>query len=213
MTTATREAVKVDLGGCSRAHCLEMGWNLKHQLDPGYSKGAAVLELADSFQVYETDHRTARKRAAFAGRAGYQFHYVDRQIYADDIHAVNTSMPERQGRPMSAGYLEEPVYGPNPVVCVRHHVYTYAVIDPSDFLVAYLWLYRCGDLALVSSILGHADHLHNHVVYQLFVRMVAEQYQLGGAVMYNLWDSGQDGLRFFKERVGLEPRNIEWSLA
>ena len=79
-------------------------------------------------------------------------------------------------------------------------------------LVAYLWLYRAGELALVSQILGHADHLENEVMYLLMQGVVAAESAVDhdGVFLYNRHDSGQDGLRFFKERCGFEPMQVEW---
>lgn len=183
-----------------------MAWGLKRQLDPGYSHGAAIFNL-DGWQP----RKTARRRAARAARLGYRFSPIVRQAFADDIHAINTSTAERQGRPMSAGYQEKPSYGTNPVVCGRHHVYTYGVLKDTR-LVAYLWLYRSGQLALVSSILGHADHLANDVMYLLFNSMAEQQRPLGGTVFYNLWGSGTDGLRFFKQRLGFAEGDVAWRM-
>ena len=49
MTVAVEKpAVTVDLlAGCARAHCLEMAGQLKLQLDPAYSRHAALLEIAE----------------------------------------------------------------------------------------------------------------------------------------------------------------------
>ena len=207
MTTTTLTRIEL-AAGCAGGHCLEMAGKLKAQLDPKYSRGASVLPLANW-----VPRRTARRRAERAERLGYRFTPIVRQAFTDDIYAINVSMPERQGRPMSAGYLERPVYGPNPRVCGRHHVYTYGVLGNNNSrLVAYLWLYRSGEIALVSSILGHADHLRNDVMYLLFAAMCADQAPMGGTVFYNLWDSGTDGLRFFKERLGFEEGDVEWAL-
>ena len=128
--TATMAAltVGIDLGGCDRAHCHDMAQDLRRQLDPAYSRGAAVMPLLDSFQVYRSSRRTARKRANHAGRLGYRFPLIDRPDLRSDIHAINTSKPERQGRPMSAGYRTPPSYSPIEMVCPRHHVYTYGVL-------------------------------------------------------------------------------------
>ena len=50
----------------------------------------------------------------------------------------------------------------------------------SETLVAYLWLYRCGELALVSTILGHADLLEEGIMYGLFAGMLEAQFRLAG---------------------------------
>lgn len=205
-------ATRIDLAaGCTSPHCLKMAGELKAQLNPDYTRGAALYPLQDAVD-WTMANRTARKRGWRAERLGYEFSEVGRELYADDIHKVNTSTDRRQGRPMSKGYQEPPVFGPNPMVCPLHHVYTYAILAPTGPLVAYLWLYRSGELAMVSSILGHATRLDDGIMYLLWRGMLERQAPLGGTVFYNLWNSGTDGLRFYKERVGLAEGDVEWVL-
>lgn len=113
---------------------------------------------------------------------------------------------------MSSGYLERTDYGPLPgYPCVRHGIRDYGVLGP-DGLVAYLFLYRAGQLALVSQILGHADHLEDEVMWLLWQGMLEAESEIDadGVVVYNRHDSGQEGLRWWKERVGLEETRVEW---
>jgi hypothetical protein len=112
---------------------------------------------------------------------------------------------------MADAYNEPQSFGPNTMVCPQHHVYTYAILKDNQ-LVAYMWLYRCGQLAMISSILGHADHLDSDVMYLLTSGMLEQQFTRGGTLFYNLWRSGTDGLRFFKERVGMSEGRVEWTL-
>lgn len=171
----------------------------------------SVLEVPGSLEAWRSSHRTARKRASRAERLGYRFSEIRREEYADDIFAINTSLPERQGKPMSAGYLERPSSTPLPdYPCERHAVRTYGVIDVRGTLVAYLSLYRCGELALVSGILGHGDHLKSDVMYLLFAGTVAAQAPFGGSFVYNLASSGTDGLRYFKEKLGFSAMEVSW---
>lgn len=188
---------------------MRMAGDLYTQLHRDYRKGAAALEINGSYVRYLERHGTLRKRAARAERLGYWFSQIDREDHPDAVYAINTSTPERQGRPMGQGYLDPPVYGPNPMTCEQHHVYPYGVLY-GDTLVAYLWLYRSGELAMVSSILGHARYMDDGIMYLLWRGMMSNQWRLGGTVFYNLWNSGTDGLRFFKERVGLTEQDVEW---
>ena len=79
-------------------------------------------------------------------------------------------------------------------------------------LVAYLTLYRVRDLAMISMILGHGDHLKNDVMYLLVSGVIADQAGLGGFFYYNRHDSGTPGLVYFKDRLGFAEADVEWSL-
>lgn len=214
MTTTLATSRRVDLlDGCSEAGCLELAWKFKNQLDvPNYSLGVSVMPTPASLDEWRAEHRTARKRADRSARLGYQFQEIDRSHFNDDLHAINTSKRERQGRPMSAGYLTKHVHGKLPEYpCDRHNIRTYGVLHEAT-LVAYMTLYRVADLGLVSMILGHGDHLRNDVMYLLFAGMVEDQAGNGGVLYYNRHDSGTEGLRYYKERVGFAAGDVEWSL-
>lgn len=212
MATMTATAIRLETA-CDHALCSELAFPLHKQLSNGPYDLCSVMDIPD-VEAWRAEHRTARKRADRAERRGYAFQHVRRHERIEEIHAINLSAPARQGRPMSAGYLERPSGTPLPVYpCPRHRVSTYGVEDKDGVLVAYLSLYRAGQLALVSQILGHAQHLASEVMYLLWQGMLgAERSEPDGFVVYNRWDSGSDGLRFFKERVGLAETPVEWLL-
>jgi hypothetical protein len=209
---ATTTALDLHLvGTCTEASCYDLGLRLHDQLRTGYET-CAVLPVA-SLEQWRQEHRTARKRAMRAASLGYQFREVKREQYDEDIFAINTSLEERQGRLMSRGYRERQNYLPLPEYhCEHHAIRTYGVLDVRGTLVAYLWLYRSGELALVSSILGHGEHLANDVMFLLFQGAVERQADLGGFFVYNRADSGTDGLRYFKDKLGFEAMEVEWLL-
>lgn len=172
----------------------------------------AAMPLPDMDEWAET-HRTARKRANRAGRRGYTFSVVRREDHSDELYDINTSAEWRQGRPMSESYTKHYQYSPLPdYPCERHQVRTYGVKAPDGTLVAYLWLYVAGQLRLCSSIIGHAFHLHNEIMYLMFRGMLEAEVERDpdGVVVYHRWDNGTEGLRFYKERVGLRDTPIEW---
>lgn len=209
MTVAT--PVVVDLGrGHTRPDCLAFAGQLQRQLSYGYTHAASMMPLPEYLIDWRNEHRTARKRADRARRLGYVFRQIRRRDYERDVFEINTSKDERQGRPMSTAYREPMTFGADVLICSEHHVYPYGVLF-EEKLVAYLWLYRCGDLAMVSSILGHAAHLDSDVMYLLVEGMLEAQIGVGqGQVFYNLHGSGTDGLRYFKERIGLASTEVEW---
>lgn len=177
-----------------------------------YSRGVSLMPVPASLENWRDEHRTARKRAARARRIGYVFLPIDRSLFNDDIHTINTSLPERQGRPMSDGYTRRHDHGRLPdYPCDRHRINTYGVLH-HDRLYAYLTLYRVGELALVSMILGHGNHLDDGIMYLLFEGVVADQAGEGGVFYYNRHDSGQAGLAWMKERLGFAAGDVEWVL-
>jgi hypothetical protein len=188
---------------------------MRNQLDtPNYSRGVALLPVPDTLGEWRDQHRTARKRTDRAQRLGYRFDTIDRSQHNDAIHEINLSLPERQGRPMSAGYLKRHNHGKLPHYhCDRHRVETYGVLDYVGTLRAYLSMYRVGDLVLVSMILGHGQFLNDGIMYLLFQGTVAAQAGQGGSFYYNRYDSGREnGLVFYKERLGFSPGDVEWVL-
>lgn len=195
--------------------CAPFAAALHAQLSSGrYDWPASILNL-DNIDSWTAAHRTARKRAARSARLGYRFAPISREHHVEEIFAINTSAPERQGRPMTAGYLEWPSFDPlSDYPCSRHRIDEYGVFAPDGDLVAYLVAYVCGDLAMVSQILGHADHLEHEIMYLLAAGTLRDTLERSGPVMwfYNLHSSGQDGLRFFKERLGFRPERVAWAL-
>jgi len=213
--TALHLATKIHLlGDCTDAMCVALEQKIRGTVDrTKYRNGAAIMEMPESRAAWEDGHRTARKRAWRSERLGYRFTEIDRSLYSDDIYVINTSLAIRQGRPMSAGYLEHHQQGTLPdYPCERHAIRTYGVLAPDQHLVAYMTLYRINELGLVSMILGHGGHLRSDIMYLLFAGMIEHQAHLGGWLYYNLWDSGRDGLRYYKEKVGFGPGDIRWEL-
>ncbi len=208
--TLTATAIELE-AGCGFEECAQFAGPLYLQLREGYEL-CSVMPIAETVAGWREEHRTARKRSNKCRELGYRFSVVKRHKYADDILAINTSKAIRQKRPMTPGYSERPSDAPDPYPrCRRHGVHAYGVLAADGTLVAYLWLYRVGQLALVSQILGHADHLENGIMYLLWDGMVAlESFDPDGYIVYNRHDSGTAGLRFYKERVGLEETAVAW---
>lgn len=208
--TATRVALEVD---CPHELCRRFVEPLYEQMAHDFPRLAA-MPLPTDMDEWAEEHRTARKRANRAERRGYTFRVVKREEHSEEFFEINTSAERRQGRPMSESYRKPYQYAPLPKYpCERHQVRTYGVMSPEDRMVAYLWLYVAGQLRLCSSIIGHAAHLENEIMYLLFRGMLAAESERDqdGIVAYHRWDNGTDGLRFYKERVGLRDTQIEWS--
>jgi hypothetical protein len=204
----------VDLvGDCIDLDCLNHAHTLEHTLRPiRYQQGVSLMSCPGSLDEWRTEHRTARKRADRCARRGYTFSEISYADYADDIFEINTSLEQRQGRPMADGYRERREHGRLPEFpCHLHNTRTYGVLRGRK-LRAYLTLHRSNELGMVSMILGHGDHLADEIMYLLFAGMVEDQAGNAGILYYNRHDSGQDGLRFYKERVGFAEGDVAWSM-
>lgn len=207
----TRLAVALEVGCCPEAG--RTGGPLFLQLSRGSYESCSVLPCPLEAAQWRGEHRTARKRADRARGRGYSVAELRREFFAPDIYDINTSAEWRQGRPMSAGYRAMVDYSPLPdYTCPRHATRTTGVWSNEGTLVAYLTMIRSGELALVSQILGHASHLKNEVMYLLFQHALEREIAADPEclVVYNRHDSGTDGLRWFKERLGFQEMAVEW---
>ena len=211
-TVLTRLGISLEVECCGDGH--GEGRPLLSQLTLGSYDEMSVMPIPLTVAEWREEHRTARRRADRAHGRGYFAGTLQRENHPDDIHAINTSATYRQGRPMSHGYSVYPTDSPLPgYPCARHAIRTTGVFHAASLkLVAYLTMIRAGQLALVSQILGHADHLENEIMYLLFECALEREIAADpeGLVVYNRHDSGTDGLRFFKERLGFQAMPVEW---
>jgi hypothetical protein len=208
-------ALPVDLdGGCVEQSCVAHAQRLFETLSPiRYQRGVSIMACPGSLEEWRAQHRTARKRSDRCERRGYVFNEVDYSQCPDDIYAINTSLEQRQGRPMADGYRHRIERGRLPQFpCDLHNTRTYGVLSPRLNLVAYMTLHRSNELGMVSMILGHGDYLADEIMYLLFAGMIEDQSGNDGILYYNRHDSGQEGLRFYKERVGFSEGDVAWSM-
>jgi hypothetical protein len=204
--------------GFSEFGCVESDTCMKLARDeyetlnrPQYSRGASIMRLPLNLEQHLTEHRTFRKRVLRARRKGYHVRTIEPKDHHGEMLAINRSAPQRQGRPMSASYIDLPKSGPmTKYACRWHNVVMYGVLSEHDRLVGYATMYRCGDLLHVSQFLGHASFLDDGIMYLLVAEIMREHEDRPGVLFYNRHDSGTDGLRFFKERIGLRQGDVTW---
>lgn len=140
-------------------------------------------------------------------RAGYTFREIDPIASIDAIYAVNISAEVRQGRVMDESYRKKFTdYPVNPNN-------SYYGVFLNDILVAYLWVVRSGELAVLNRLLGHADHLNNGVMYHLVTGFVEQEFNSESSVKFVMYDTffgATDGLKMFKQRCGFKPWRVKW---
>lgn len=226
MSVLTDVRLGIELGSADPDHekwdCHAFAHPLLAQLNSGKYDVCATMPLPASREAWENEHRTARKRAWRADRAGYWAKPFPRHWYPDDIAAINKSRPYRQGRPMDLAYATPDVSPLPDYPCELHAIRYYGVFFPileperdpdipRETLVAYMQVYRSGDLALVSQVLGHADHEIYGVMHLLHRHFLEAEGQIApGVAVYNRFDSGTAGLRQFKSWIGYEETPVQW---
>jgi hypothetical protein len=171
--------------------------------------GVALLPLdtvADA-DDYLADKRYARRRVRRATRLGYSVEVFDADARQQDLLAIHSSLPERQGRPIDADYLDPdatPRRGPN----VDH---LGVLLDGT--VVAYTRLDYVGDIAGLGRVMGHGDHLDNGVMWLLMsgtVEHVKSTRPQARWLFYDMFFGAHAGLRSFKTNAGFRPYYVRW---
>jgi hypothetical protein len=173
------------------------------------SVGVALLPLDDVADVdaYLATHRTTRKRVRRAERLGYTTAVFEPDGRRDELLEIHSSIPERQGRPIDAEYLD-----PDAAYETAPHI-EYMGVFADDRLVAYSTLYYAGDIVAMFRVMGHGDHLDDGVMFLLgagIVGHVKATHPETRYVFYDMFFGAGEGLRSFKARLGFRPHYVRW---
>lgn len=165
-----------------------------------YANGAAYLHSLRQRDYAGYHSRRARER-------GYTVAEIDRNEYIDDIHRINTSLDERQGRPMDPAYAtrtERYAAGDG----LRH----YGVLDKYGRLVAYGDVGVYGNFAATDRLLGYKNG--DGVMYLLLADIACRLIDDGrlSYLMYDTYLGALPGLRNFKKKLGFQPYRIHYSI-
>lgn len=174
--------------------------------------GAALIDLkqAGSPGRYMDAIGGRNQGAALARKArarGYTLSEIDRNKFVDEIHAINTSVENRQGRPMDRHYLQKVEHFES-----EKHFRYFGILDPEGTLAAYANVAIYGDFCAFSQILGRRN---NHgVMHMLVVDLVSralDESQLR-FFMYDTYFGASPGMRHFKSIVGFTPYRVRYRL-
>ena len=174
--------------------------------------GAALIDLSryadrDAYleQIKAKNH--GAYHAKRARKRGYRFVDIDRNDYIDEIHAINTSLELRQGRPMDRKYTEK-CEAFDTMPHFRHH----GILDSHDTLVAYASLAIYGNFAAFSQMLGirNNDGIMHLLLVEAISRLIDEKQVR--YIMYDTFFGAQPGLKTFKTILGFQPYRAQYSL-
>ena len=186
-------------------------------------KEVAVIRLNKTFGQYLTTGASKTQRywkwhsQGIAVSNQLTVKAIDPVDHVVAIHEINTSMPVRSGGPMRENYLKSPTQLKVEFLDIQHtgcpfHTSAfYGCFDENDLLIGYLRLVRIGTLLLYARFLAHGDHLHKGPMFKMHCHAycVAFDHVPDGLIMYGAWNSGGEGLQFWKKRCGFEPQTLE----
>jgi hypothetical protein len=174
--------------------------------------GAALIDLArfPAATAYLDAIQGKNKGAWHARRArtrGYVCKEIERNDYVDAIHAINTSLDTRQGRPMDGKYLDKATRFER----LPHFDY-YGVLDGEGKLVAYANIGHYGNFSAFSQLIGvrNNDGIMHLLIVDIVTRLIERQRMR--YVMYDTFFGAQPGMQHFKRIVGFEPYRVKYSL-
>jgi hypothetical protein len=174
--------------------------------------GAALLDLdpLPSVQHYLERIKGKNNGAYHAKRArarGYRLAHIDRNHFVEEIHAINTSLDQRQGRPMDATYREKKLQ----FETLPHFRY-YGVFSAEGKLVAYANLGVYGNFAGFAQLIGIRNN--DGIMHLMMVDIVTEMIEQRQVryIMYDTFFGAHPGMKTFKTILGFQPYRARYSL-
>ncbi|KQQ36223.1 hypothetical protein ASF61_08525 [Duganella sp. Leaf126] len=173
--------------------------------------GVALIDLRQLAAPASYPAPGAASYVARARKRGYRLVQIDRNDHIDAIHAINTSMPSRQGRTMDARYQEK-------AQCYEalcHYRY-FGVVDKREQLVAYCNMGRFGNFSAFAQLLGYRNNDGvMHLLIADIVNLLLAEGRVGNGADYLMYDTffgAQPGLRQFKTLLGFAPYRVRYTL-
>jgi len=176
----------------------------------------AMLVIPETHEKYlESIGDKARNMIRKAQRQDYRYVKVDPDDHLDEVLAIRTSNPERQGKPIPDYYKVRPVRmieSPFNQGCKLHGEEFFGLFK-DGVLVAYITIFLYGELGQINHILGHTDHLQEGVMNLLVSEMVRELIQTRPWVrainfLYPHGSNSNSGIGLFKRAVGFMPERL-----
>jgi hypothetical protein len=176
--------------------------------------GAGLLLLPERFDDYlkGKDKQALRTNRRRSTEYGFRFDKFAPSEHLEAILAINTSTRVHQGYRMSSAFLN--------IGSLRNWTEDkptiYGLFDPHESLKAYAHVRHCGEVAIFSSLLGHAEDLDKGIMYLLVSEVIREMIEhkcrqgIPIWAMYDTFFGASPGLRYFKERLGFKPYKVRW---
>lgn len=183
----------------------------KYKLFGHKQLGVALIDLRQLDGASSYPGAAAACYVNKARKRGYRLARIDRNAHIDAIHAINTSLPCRQGRPMDGRYQHKQ----SCYEALGHYRY-FGVFDKREQLVAYCNLGRYGNFAAFAQLLGYRNNDGvMHMMVADIVSLLRQERLSGGGpdyLMYDTFFGALPGLRQFKTMLGFAPFRVRYTL-
>lgn len=138
---------------------------------------------------------------------GYVCRTIERNAHIDEIHAINTALDLRQGRPMDEAYLQKVERYER-----QQHFDYYGVLNAAGRLVAYANIARYGNFSAFSQLMGLRNN--DGIMHLLVADIVSGMLERREVrwVMYDTFFGAKPGLQQFKRVLGFEPYHAKYSM-
>lgn len=177
--------------------------------------GVALIDLHiyDTFEKYYKSVNGKNSAAYYSRKAlkrEYKFIEINRNEYIDDIYEINTSSALRQGREMSAGYLQKQKNYKD-----ETNYRYFGIVNNENKLLAYCNIGFYGEFSLLVTLLGHQKYLNDGIMYLMLIefnKLMFEEYKEQGCryIMYDTFFGASDGLKKFKTKLGFKAYKVKW---
>jgi len=169
----------------------------------------ALIKIKNDY--FKNLDRKSRQMITKAQRRGYTYREFNYNDYLQDMYEINTSKAERQNKPMTESYLEYPTpIGPELQRCDTHKYFRVGGFKESK-MYAYCAIAFVNELAILNTIIGHADALTDGVMNGLidYLVMICENEGIRYLNYLTIENSGES-LQAFKRSVGFESYEVRF---
>jgi hypothetical protein len=184
----------------------------KYKVIRNKTLGAALIDLhelntRDKYLEQIKGRNFGAYHAKRARSRGYVVAEIDRNHFIDQIHEINTSIENRQGRPMDQDYQQKK----ERYESLQHFRY-YGILNADGKLVAYANLGLYGNFGAFSQLIGHRNN--DGIMHLLIVEIICRLIDEGAVqfVMYDTFFGAQPGMQQFKKILGFKPYRAKYSL-
>ncbi len=174
--------------------------------------GAALINLEEcpTREAYQERIKGKNAGAHHAKRArsrGYYLLEIDRNDHVDAIHDINTSVEQRQGRPMDTHYQHKQLH-----FDVLANYRCYGVFNAQNELAAYATLGHFGNFSAFSQLMGYRNNDGiMHLLVSDIVNLLIDEGHVD-YVMYDTFFGALPGLQQFKTILGFEPYRARYRI-